>query len=106
MKLGTEFQSRSFNAIVSHTTIVFTRYILIEWIRRNQNDKKTYGELFYMFCDDIQDMDLTNALASLMALFVEQLTNLSAEITRSLKSKVANWIKSQALFIQALFRNL
>lgn len=68
MKLGTEFQDRSFDAMVSHTTIVFTRYILLEWIRRNQNDQKTYGELFFMFCDDIQDMDLSNALQGLMSL--------------------------------------
>ena len=37
-------------------TIVFTRYIILEWIRRNQTAQRTYGELFYMFCDDIQDM--------------------------------------------------
>ncbi|MEF2912995.1 MAG: transposase, partial [Succinivibrio sp.] len=78
LKLGTEFQSHNYGAMVSHTTIVFTRYIILEWIRRNQNDQKTYGELFYMFCDDIQDMDLTNALQSLMALFVEHISNLSA----------------------------
>lgn len=47
MKLGTEFQCRSFDAMVSHTTIVFARYILLEWIRRNRNDQKTYGELFF-----------------------------------------------------------
>lgn len=74
MKLGTEFQSRSYDAMVSHTTIVFTRYILLEWIRRNQNDQKTYGELFFMFCDDIQDMDLTNALQGLISLFTELLS--------------------------------
>ena len=71
MKLGTEFQSRSYDAMVSHTTIVFTRYILLEWIRRNQNDQKTYGELFFMFCEDIQDMDLTNALQMLSRLVDE-----------------------------------
>jgi len=106
MKLGTEFQSRSFDAMVSHTTIVFTRYIVLEWIRRNQNDQKTYGELFYMFCDDIQDMDLTNALTSLMALFMEHVINLPVEITGLLKSKVDQWMSSQARFIQALFGNL
>ena len=88
LKLGTEFQSHNYGAMVSHTTIVFTRYIILEWIRRNQNDQKTYGELFYMFCDDIQDMDLTNALQSLMALFVEHISNLSADITSVIKSKV------------------
>lgn len=106
LKLGTEFQSRSYDAIVSHTTIVFTRYILLEWIRRNQNDQKTYGELFFMFCDAIQDMDLTNALKGLMALFTEIASIVSANIAEMLKSKVNDWIASQPLFIQALFRDL
>lgn len=57
LKLGSEFQSRSYGAMVSHTTIVFTRYIILEWLHRNQNDEKTYGELFFMYCEDIQDMD-------------------------------------------------
>ena len=106
MKLGTEFQSRSYDAMVSHTTIVFTRYILLEWIRRNQNDQKTYGELFFMFCDDIQDMDLANALQGLMSLFTDIVSMVSADITEMLKSKVNNWIESQPLFIQALFGDL
>lgn len=106
LKLGTEFQSRSFDAMVSHTTIVFTRYILLEWIRRNQNDQKTYGELFFMFCEDIQDMDLTNALQGLMSLFTDIVSMVSADVTEMLKSKVNNWMASQPLFIQALFGDL
>ena len=106
LKLGSEFQSRSYGAMVSHTTIVFTRYIILEWIRRNQNDHKSYGELFFMYCEDIQDMDLTNALQSLMALFVEHISTLSADITSVLKSKVTEWIASQAGFIQALLGSI
>lgn len=106
LKLGTEFQSHNYGAMVSHTTIVFTRYIILEWIRRNQNDQKTYGELFFMFCEDIQDMDLTNALQSLMALFVEHISTLSADITSLIKSKVTEWMMSQSSFIQALFGNI
>ena len=74
--MGSEFQSRSYGAMVSHTTIVFTRYIILEWLRRNQNDEKTYG----------------NVLQSLMALFVEHISTLSADITSVLKSKVTEWI--------------
>lgn len=106
LKLGTEFQSHNYGAMVSHTTIVFTRYTILEWIRRNQNDQKTYGELFFMFCEDIQDMDLTNSLQSLMALFVEHISTLSADITSCIKSKVTEWMLSQASFIQALFENI
>lgn len=106
LKLGTEFQSRSYDAMVSHTTIVFTRYIILEWIRRNRNDQKTYGELFFMFCDDIQDMDLTTALQGLMSLFTNMAAMVSADITEILKRKVSNWMMSQPLFIQALFGDL
>ena len=106
LKLGTEFQSRTYDAMVSHTAIVFTRYTILEWIRRNHNDQKTYGELFFMFCEDIQDMDLTNALQSLMALFVEHISTLSADITSCIKSKVTDWMMSQVSFIQALFGNI
>ncbi len=106
LKLGTEFQSRTYDAMVSHTAIVFTRYTILEWIRRNKNDEKTYGELFFMFCEDIQDMDLTTALQSLMALFVEHISTLSADVTACIKSKVTDWMSSQAAFIQELFRNI
>ena len=41
MKLGTEFQGRNYDMMISHTTIVYTRYILLEWLRRNENDEKT-----------------------------------------------------------------
>ena len=106
LKLGTEFQSHNYGAMVSHTAIVFTRYTILEWIRRNRNDQKTYGELFFMFCDDIQDIDLTNALQSLMALCVEHIGALSADITSFIKSKVTEWMMSQASFIKDLFGNV
>ena len=54
----------------------------------------------------IQDMDLTNALQSLIALFVEHVSKLSADITSIIKIKVNEWSSSQDLFIQALFGNI
>ena len=59
-----------------------------------------------MFCEDIQDMDLTNALRGLMSLFTDIATIASADITEMLKSKVNDWMASQPLFIQALFGDL
>ena len=76
--MGSEFQSRSYGAMVSHTTIVFTRYIILEWLHRNQNDEKTYGELFFMYCEDIQDMDLTNAKAAITMISIN--TNIEMHI--------------------------
>ena len=99
-------QNRSYNANICHTTIIFTRYILLEWIRRNENSPKTYGTLFFNMCEDIQDMELPDTLRSLMKLFIEIANGFSAENTKTIKSKLKNWITSQTRFVQALFANL
>ena len=58
-----------------------------------------------MFCDEIQDMDLTTALQKLLALFTNVAGIVSAEITKILKCKVTEWLTAQPAFIQALFQD-
>lgn len=58
-----------------------------------------------MFCEDIQDIDLTNAPESFMALFVEHISGLSADITSCIKSKATDWMMSHAASIQDLLGN-
>lgn len=103
LKLGSEFQSRSYDAMVCHTTIVVTRFILLEWIRRNENDHKTFGELFFLLCDDIGDMELETSLKSLMLLMVQVSNNVQKELQTYIQSEVNKWMCSQPIFIQALF---
>lgn len=66
LKLGTEFQGRSFDMMISHTTIVFSRYLILEWERRQNNDERSLGGLFYLFADEVMDLDLKTALRQLM----------------------------------------
>jgi len=106
MKLGSEFQGRSYDQTISHTTIVYTRYILLEWFRREEHDQRTFGELFYVMCDDIRDMDLKTALKNLMGLFVEQLNTAKSAKTNLLKCQIQQWISQQASFIKGLFADL
>ena len=47
LDLGSEFQGLSYDMIVSSTAIVFTRYILIEWLRRKKNDQREDWENIY-----------------------------------------------------------
>lgn len=101
-----EFQTRNYDSAVAHTALVFTRYTLLEWIRRHDNDPKAYGGLFFALCDDVQDMELADALKSLMALFAEIVNGLGTENTETIKSKLTNWIASQSAYIKALFPNL
>lgn len=71
LKLGTEFQGRTFDMLISHTTIVFSRYLVLEWERRQNNDARSLGGLFYLFCDEVKDIDLKTALQQLMQFFLE-----------------------------------
>jgi hypothetical protein len=78
----------------------------LEWIRRNKNDEKTYEEIFYVLCEDIQDMDFVEALQSLMSLFVDQIKNCVEELSTMIKSQSVEWIDSQAPFIRDLFQDI
>ena len=102
LKLCNEFQTRNYDSAVAHTAIVFTRYTLLEWLRRQSNDPKTYGGLFFALCDDVQDMELVEALRSLMALFIEIINDWGTENTEIIKSKVSDWIASQSSYIRDL----
>ena len=106
LKLGKEFQSRDYTAMISHTTIVYTRYIILEWIRRKNNDLRTFGDLFFLCCDDVQDMDLSEALKSLVSLFLSTAETLVSDIANIIKSQVSDWILSQPRFVQALLMDL
>jgi hypothetical protein len=106
MKLGKEFQSRNYDAMISHTTIVYTRYIFLEWLRREEKDEKTFGELFFMYSDDVRDMDTKTALQNLMGLFVEHLNGTKSATKDKTKLQLQYWIADQATFIKALFMNL
>jgi len=106
LKLGNEFQGRSYDMMISHTTIVFARYIVLEWLRRNEHDDKALGGIFYLYSDDIRDMDFTTALQSLMALFMDCLKTGSIEYEKEIKSQLLYWVSQQACYIKALFVDL
>ena len=106
MKLGSEFQGRNYDMIISHTTIVFSRYIVLEWLRREEHDSKTFGELFFEYCEDVQDMDYLTALQSLMSLFMEHIKQTGKRNKNAIKRQLKQWINQQASYIKVLFTDL
>jgi len=75
LRLAKEFQGRSYDSMVAHTTIVFIRYIMLALESRNGEDPRTIGNLFYICCDELQDISLVDALQrifSLMERFLQE----------------------------------
>lgn len=104
LKLGTEFQGRSFDMMISHTTIVFSRYLILEWQRRENNDERSLGGLFYLFADEVTDLDLKTALRQLMVFVLTLLPN-KPENSVTL-CQLRNWISELPSYIKALFVQL
>ena len=83
LKLAKECESRSFDALVAHTTVVLCRYIMLELARRTNADPRTLGNLFHATCDELRQTSFVEALALLLKL-LEQSLNKIAGFTKEL----------------------
>jgi len=81
LQLAKEFQSRSYDALVAHTTIVFARYVMLELARRTTNDPRTLGTLFHARCDELRQTSFAEAIALLMNLLLQRLKDFADNIT-------------------------
>ncbi|MDL5042046.1 IS4 family transposase [Heyndrickxia coagulans] len=101
LKLQKEFQSRSYDALISHTTIVFARYIVLSWQNRCSNDERTLGGMFYELCDEINDLDWAVALQQLIELLEDTLKYTKKRIQKLIKSQLQQWIAGLPNYIKA-----
>lgn len=66
--LAKEFQGRSYESMVAHTTIVFTRYIMLSTQSRNNEDLRTIGDLFFNCCDELEDIQFFEVIKIILEL--------------------------------------
>ncbi|MCQ2793741.1 MAG: transposase [Bacilli bacterium] len=90
-KLEKEFISNSFDALIAHTSIVFTRYIVTAWEIRKENDIKTLGELFLIMCDDIRDITFIEAFNSLLDMIIELANESGVKVANKINSILEKW---------------
>ncbi|WP_058307366.1 IS4 family transposase [Gracilibacillus massiliensis] len=101
LKLQKEFQSRSYDGLISHTTIVFTRYIVLSWQNRCSTDERTLGGMFYELCDEVSDLDWAVALQQLIDLLEDALKMSNKKVQKLIKSQVQQWIAGLPSYIRA-----
>ncbi len=100
LRLAKEFQSRSYDALVAHTTIVFARYIMLELSRRTTKDPRTLGTLFYAQCDELPQASFAEALALLMGLLLQQLKDFTDKITAPILDALKEFIGQMPTIFQ------
>ena len=100
LQLAKEFQSRSYDALVAHTTIVFARYIMLELARRSAKDPRTLGTLFHAGCDELRQASFTEAVTLLLNSLQQLIKSFADEIA----APVAKALEEFMAQIPRLFR--
>ena len=100
LKLGKEFQPVNYDTTVSSTALVFTRFIILEWMRRRENDVHTLGELFYETFEEVRDIELADALGSLLAILEDSLSSGDTVMGERTRKQLLQWYISQPLFVR------
>jgi len=101
LKLQKEFQGRSYDGLISHTTIVFARYIVLSWQNRCNTDQRTLGGLFYELCDEVNDLDWAVALQQLIELLQDVIKQTHTKMKQLIKSQLQQWIEGLPSYIKA-----
>lgn len=106
LKLQKEFQDRSYDLLVSHTTIVFARYIFLSWQYRCGTDDRTLGGMFYELCDEINELDWAITLQQLVELLENALEKSSKTFKSLIKSQLQRWFSGLPSYIRVYLPNL
>ena len=69
LNLSRECNSLSYDAMTAHTAVVFTRYMLLSLESRESRDKRSLGELFLYFSDEMVDITWIQAFQMLLQMF-------------------------------------
>jgi hypothetical protein len=64
--LAREFQGISYDSMTAHTTVVMTRYIMLAVQKRQNEDPRSFGELFFMMYDEVADIKFSEVIARLL----------------------------------------
>jgi len=88
LRLQKEFQGRSYDMMIGHTTIVFSRYILLAWQHRLSTDQRTLGGLFLALCDEVAVLDWAVALNQLVEIINEVADKANQRISKLIRRQL------------------
>ena len=75
LNLSRECNSLSYDAMTTHTAVVFTRYMMLSLESRESNDNRSLGELFLYFSDEMSDITWIQAFQMLLQMFRTMLSD-------------------------------
>ena len=111
LKLTKEYHGLSYDALTAHVAIVFMRYMYISVLKRNTEDERTLGELFYLMVDEMEDISFVQSLAILMDALMASIAEVFHATEDQLKAftnaffnQLPEYLKNALLGVQKLQR--
>ena len=89
-----ECRSISFDAMTAHTAVVFTRYMMLAVNKRESEDPRSLGELFFCCTDELADVSFAQAFSLFMELFINQAKEFLTISEQQISIFVDNFIES------------
>jgi hypothetical protein len=86
LKLAKEIQCRDYDALIAHTTIVFMRYMFLAYQCRLETDDRTFGDLFYACCDELNDISFIEALYRILSLAVDSIRKMGSYCEKTVRA--------------------
>lgn len=102
LKLVKEFQGRTYDMLTAHTSIVFLRYICLSWTRRDNNDPRTMGDLFFIAYEEVADITFAQAFS----LIIEALKSALCEFLFLSRDQIDAFISAFIDRLPPFWRNL
>jgi hypothetical protein len=101
LRLAKEIQAKSYDALISHTTIVFTRYLVLACQQRQAVDERTLDGIFRECIQELKDLTLVEAINRLIA-FVQEKLSQQWEVGEKLLTQLIDDLMDAAatLFLQ------
>jgi len=92
LNLGSEFQQLSYDAITAHTAVVMIRYMILALEKRQTEDPRALGELFFLGYDEIADIQFTEAFELILSMFRDILEELMFLDTKQISQLMDTFI--------------
>ena len=94
LKLGKESRTMSYDAMTAHVSIVLAKYMLLSLEQRRKIDKRSIGELFYVSCDELQDLQYMDALIMVLKKLVSMITEKWLFLEKELNAMLDSFLEN------------
>ena len=100
LRLAKEFQTRSYDSLVAHTSIVFRRYMMLSFEQRRAKDDRACGELFRCCCEELDGISFVASLALLLETLKTVVHSGLAFTEDALEKLFGEFVKSMPAFLR------